>query len=342
MTTMTQRLRYRELGLTLGNLPLGPNNSITDIPEVSVGHVTLISGEGSLVIGNGPVRTGVTAILPHQDNIFERKVTGAAHVINGFGKSVGFPQVNELGVIESPIMLTNTLNTWRVADATIDYLTEANPGTYSFNPVVGECNDSYLNDMVGRHVTREHVFSAIREATSPNIDEGNVGAGTGMTGWGWKGGIGTSSRLITVDAGSYVAGALVLVNTGVPSELRVGTKHIGKTNAPPKTPPAPGSIMMVVGTNCPVDSRQLLRVAKRAVFGLARVGGTAEHGSGDFVIAFSNASVSEPVKEDSMTALFLGAIEAVEEAIVNALLKAETMIGRDGNTRTALPTDLVR
>lgn len=339
---MTQRLRYRELGLTLGNLPPGRDNSITDIPEVSVGHVTLISGDGPLDIGIGPVRTGVTVILPHQGNIFEQKVTGAVHIINGFGKSVGFPQVNELGVIESPIMLTNTLNTWRVADATIDYLTMTNPGTYSFNPVVGECNDSYLNDMVGRHVTKEHVLSAIRQATRPNVDEGNVGAGTGMTGWGWKGGIGTSSRLITVDAESYVVGALVLVNTGVPSELRIGTKHIGKTNTPPKTPSAPGSIMMVVGTNCPIESRQLLRVAKRAVFGLARVGGTAEHGSGDFVIAFSNAAGSKSVKEDSITSVFLGTIEVVEEAIVNALLKAETMTGRDGNTRTALPIDLVR
>ena len=338
---MTQRLRYRELGLTLGNLLPGPNNSITDIPEVSVGHVTLISGEGSLVIGNGPVRTGVTAILPHQGNIFERKVTGAVHVINGFGKSVGFPQINELGVIESPVMLTNTLNTWRVADATVDYLAQANPDIYSFNPVVGECNDSYLNDIVGRHVTKEHVFSAIRNASSPNVNEGNVGAGTGMTGWGWKGGIGTASRLITVSTASYVIASLVLVNTGVPTELRIGGKHIGKANIPPKTPSTSGSIMMVVGTNCPVDSRQLLRVAKRAVFGLARVGGTAEHGSGDFVIAFSNTRTPTPVDEESLTPLFLGAIESVEEAIVNALLKAETMTGRDDNTRTALPTKLV-
>ena len=334
------RPRARDLGITVGFMPHGVNNSITDVPEVSVGHVTLIEGEGSLRIGHGPVRTGVTAILPHQGNIFRNKVTATFHVINGFGKAIGMPQIEELGVIETPIALTSTLSTWRVADGLIDYLARDNPGVLSFNPVVGECNDGYLNDIVGRHVKPFHVTSAIEEAASPNIYEGNVGAGTGMTGFGWKGGIGTSSRVCDLPSGAYVIGVMALTNTGDPRELRMGGVQIGNYLMPPGLQSdIPGSIMIIVGTNAPVTARQLGRIGRRAALGLARAGGIANHNSGDFVISFSN-SHDRPIIDDShLTPVFRGCIEATEEAILNSILKASTLEGRDGNTRHAIPVD---
>jgi D-aminopeptidase len=321
-------------------MPLGVHNSITDVPEVSVGHVTLIEGEGSLRIGDGPVRTGVTAILPHQGNIFRKKVTATVHVINGFGKALGLAQIEELGVIETPIALTSTLSTWRVADGLIDYLARENPGVLSFNPVVGECNDGYLNDIVGRHVRPFHVTSAIEEASSPSIDEGNVGAGTGMTGFGWKGGIGTSSRVCDVPSGRYVIGVLALTNTGDPRELRMGGVEIGNHLMPPgMQSDIPGSIMIVVGTNAPVTARQLGRIGRRAALGLARAGGIASHNSGDFVISFTN-SHDRPTMDDShLTPLFRGCIEATEEAILNSILRASTLEGRDGNIRHSIPVE---
>lgn len=336
-----KRPRSTELGVEIGILPHGPHNSITDVPEVSVGHETLIYGEGPLKIGDGPVRTGVTAILPHRGNIFERKVIASVHVLNGFGKSVGFLQVNELGVIESPIVLTNTLNTWRVADAVIDYLAANNPYVNSFNPVVGECNDGFLNDIIGRHVNSDHVQQAISEATSPSIMEGNVGAGTGMTGFGWKGGIGTSSRLCDVDGQEYTVGAMTLTNTGDPRELRIDGIRIGRHLMPPADefdPIGPGgSIMMVVATNAPVSSRQIGRIGRRASLGLARAGGIADHSSGDFIIMFTNSLDSSQLDDASLTPLMRGAVEATEEAVINSVLQAKTMTGRDGNTRRAIP-----
>ncbi len=339
------RPRATELALEIGILPPGEHNSITDVPEVSVGHVTLIEGDGPLRIGEGPIRTGVTAILPHRENTFTRKVTGAVHVVNGFGKALGFLQVAELGVIESPIVLTSTLSIWRAADALIDHLTERNPNVYSFNPVVGECNDSFLNDIIGRHIRSEHVRRAIDGAMSPNVEEGNVGAGTGMTGFGWKGGIGTASRLCDTEAGSYTVGAMTLTNTGDPRELRFDGVRIGRHLMPQgeafdPTHPA-GSIIMVVGTDAPVDARQLGRIARRSALGLARAGGIADHSSGDFIIGFTNAANATMGDED-LTPLFRGAIEATEEAVVNSVLRAETLVGRDGNTREGIPIDEVR
>ena len=337
------RPRATDLGIKIGLLPRGPHNSITDVPGVSVGHVTLIDGEGPLTIGRGPVRTGVTVILPHQGNVFKRKVTAAVHVVNGFGKAVGFLQVSELGVIESPIALTSTLCTWRVADALIDYLTQRNPGIYSFNPIVGECNDGFLNDIIGRHVRREHVLEAIAGATSPNTEEGNVGAGTGMTGFGWKGGIGTSSRLCDCPEGRYIVGVMTLTNTGDPRELRIDGTTIGRLLLPPKDPYDPsrsdGSIMMVVATNAPVISRQIGRIGRRAALGLARAGGIADHGSGDFIIAFTNSRDAPCIDDTHLTTLFRGVVEATEEAIVNSVLRAEDLEGRDGNTRHAIPIE---
>ena len=339
----SQRPRAQDLNIGIGLLPRGPFNTITDVPGVRVGHMTLIEGEGPLEIGSGPVRTGVTVVMPHEGNLYQQKVTAAVHVINGFGKSVGFLQVSELGVIESPIGLTNTLNTWRVADAIVDYLSQQNPGVYSFNPVVGECNDSFLNDIIGRHVSTVHVHQAIKNATSPNTEEGNVGAGTGMTGFGWKGGIGTASRLCECREGTYTVGVLTLTNTGDPRNLRMDGKQIGHHLLPPVEPAvSSGSIMILVATDAPADSRQVGRIVRRAAFGLARVGAIASHGSGDFVIGFSTSTSAPGLGDANLTPLFQGTVEATEEAIVNSLLRAETLSGRDNNTRFGIPIDRLR
>ena len=341
-----ERPRAADLGLEIGIMPRGANNGLTDVPDVTVGHVTLIDGEGPLDIGRGPVRTGVTVIKPHQGNLYERKVVGAVHVLNGFGKAIGFLQVSELGVIESPIMLTSTLSIWRATDSLIDYLAEQNPGVYSFNPVVGECNDGFLNDIVGRHVRPEHVRAAIDGARSPNTDEGVVGAGTGMTGFAWKGGIGTASRMCEIGGETYTLGVLTLTNTGDPRELRMEGVRIGRELLPPPDSFDPtragGSIMMVVGTDAPVDSRQLGRIGRRAAMGLARAGGIADHSSGDFIIAFSNTDGGGSLDDSELTPLFRAAIESTEEAVINSVLRAHSVVGRDGNTRQGIPIEDVR
>lgn len=338
------RPRARDLGICIGELPPGPLNAIVDVPEVAVGHVSVVAEEG-------PARTGVTAILPHPGNPFTEKVCAAVEVINGFGKSVGLPQVAELGNIETPILLTNTLSVWAVADAVVDWVAERNPGVRSFNPVVGECNDGALNDILGRHVKACHVHQALAEASCKDTREGNVGAGVGMTGFGWKAGIGTASRLLPGPLEGYRLGALVLTNTGSAKDLRVDGGPVGRHLRPPKQAPPPGgSIIMVLATDAPLESRQLQRIAKRAGFGLARVGGIADHGSGDFVIAFSTGNRitargeqgiggCRPVAEADLSGLFRAAIEATEEAILNSLLRAETLVGREGTRRVAIPVE---
>lgn len=337
------RPRAGDLDLEIGLLQRGAHNTITDVEGVAVGHVTLIEGEGPLKIGKGPIRTGVTVILPHQGNLYRHKVTAATHVLNGFGKSIGFLQIDELGVIESPIALTNTLSSWRVADALVSHLVSQNPEIHSFNPVVGECNDSYLNDVVGRHVTHHNVTRAIEIATSPNIEEGNVGAGTGMTGFGWKGGIGTSSRICELPSDDYTVGVMTLTNTGDPRELRIDGMQVGRYLLPPGiADDTGGSIMMVVATNAPITARQLGRVGRRAALGLGRVGGIASHGSGDFIIAFSTASERPEIDDAHLTPLFRGVVEATEEAIINSILRAETLTGRDENTRHGIPINELR
>ncbi len=344
------RPRAREIGIQIGNLPTGELNGIIDVPGVKVGHVTRIAGEGSLSPGNGPIRTGVTAILPHDSNIFREKVTATAHIINAFGKSIGLPQLLELGNIETPILLTGTLNVWTAADALVDYVSAQNPGVYSFNPIVGECNDSFLNDILGRHVQREHVFEALETATHTNVEEGVVGAGVGMSGFGWKAGIGTASRVVHVEGTAYTVGVLVLTNTGAVSDLRIDGFPVGQHLTPEESSEErPGSIMIIVATDAPLSHRQLTRVARRATFGLARTGAVASHGSGDFVIAFSTTnrigtsppegggSLSTFHDESALTFLFRAVIEATEESIINSLLKAHTVVGRDGNVRYGIP-----
>jgi len=348
------RPRARDIGIGIGALTPGAANAITDVPGVKVGHVSLVEGEGPLVPGEGPIRTGVTAILPHDGNLFTNKVCAAVHVINAFGKSVGLPQVAELGNIETPILLTNTLNVWSVADALVDFVSERNPGVGSFNPIVGECNDGYLNDVLGRHVRPSHVREALEGASGGTVAEGNVGAGVGMSGFGWKAGIGTSSRRVAGDLAGGTVGILVLTNTGAPSQLRIDGAPVGRILTPEShAASGDGSIMIVLATDAPLTARQLGRVARRCAFGLARTGATASHGSGDFVIAFTTtcritapgqaaAEVDSAVPEPQLSHLFEAAVDATEEAIVNSLLQADTLVGRDGNIRSGIPIETLR
>ena len=355
------RPRVRDLRLSVGRLPTGVQNSITDVTGVKVGHTTLIRGHGPLRPGQGPVRTGVTVILPHDDNLFRHKVRAAVHTINGFGKVCGFEQVRELGVVETPIALTNTLNVGLVTDALVQYMVRQNPdigiSTSSVNVVVGETNDGHLNDLQGRHVRAEHVWAAIEGASPGTVSEGAVGAGTGTSCFGWKGGIGTASRNLPDETGGYTLGALVQSNFGDPQDLMICGVPVGQHIQPPEPQPenqCDGSIMMVLATDAPLTSRQLRRLCVRAAAGLARTGGTYGHSSGDFVIAFSTAhtiehepaslTTTQTMLADEkivMGALFPAVVESVEEAVLNSLFRAETLTGRDGNTRYALPVEEV-
>jgi D-aminopeptidase len=356
------RPRARDLGWTVGVLPVGPENAITDVRGVLVGHATLCEGDGPLRPGVGPIRTGVTIIRPHGGNLFREKVRAAVHTINGFGKVMGFEQVRELGLLESPIALTNTLNVGRVGDALVEHAIRESPeigiSTGTVTVVVGETNDGYLNDIQGRHVQAEQVFAAIENAASGSVPEGAVGAGTGTTCFGWKGGIGTASRRVPPEAGGYTVGALVQSNFGRAPDLTICGVPVGRHVLPPGTtsPPGPerGSIMIVLATDAPLDARQLRRIAARAAAGLARVGSHLGHGSGDFVIAFSAAhriphaapelTRTETVLLDegrAMQWLFPGVVESVEEAVLNSLCQADTMMGRDGHVRHALPIEQV-
>jgi D-aminopeptidase len=278
------------------------------------------------------------------------------HTINGFGKACGFEQVRELGEIETPVALTNTLNVWRVADALVDHALRTNPAigitTGTVNPVVGECNDGYLNDIQGRHVTAAHVQQALDAATSGPVVEGAVGAGAGTSCYGWKGGIGTASRVTSAASGGFTLGALVQTNFGRPEDLRFGGAPVGQRLRPSQLPaPERGSVMVVLATDAPLDARQLHRLCVRAGAGLARTGATIGHGSGDFVVAFSTTrrirhepgapGIAEtPLVTDEahmMEQLFPAVVEAVEEAVLNSLCAAETVVGRDGHVRYALP-----
>jgi D-aminopeptidase len=319
------RPRARELGIITGALPAGPRNAITDVPGVKVGHATLHRGES--------VRTGVTAVLPHGGNLFREKVPGAVFIGNAFGKLAGSTQVNELGEIETPILLTSTLNVFRVADCLIDYMLtlDGNHDVRSINPLVGETNDGMLNDIQGRHSGHDEVFSAIQSATSGDVAEGSVGAGTGTIAFGWKGGIGTSSRR----AGEYTVGVLVQSNFG--GRLTICGVPIDR---PRGAPPAAvdGSIMMIVATDAPVDSRNLRRMGARTMMGLGRSGSAGSNGSGDYAIAFTTSRGRALLSNDAVSALFPAVIEATEEAIYNSLFRAETTTG-NGRTVEALPIE---
>ena len=298
------------------------------------------------------MRTGVTAILPHSGNLFQDKVPAAVYVFNAFGKLVGSTQIEELGVIETPILLTNTLAVWAAADA-LKYHTlqhSGNESVRSVNPVVGETNDGRLNDIRGEHLKREDFLAALGDARGGPVEEGAVGAGTGTIAFGFKGGIGTSSRRLASDHGSYTLGVLVQSNfggvltiDGVPVGKEMGRHRFAGAVEGDESDLAEGSIMMVVATDAPADARQLKRLARRAALGLARTGSSGGHGSGDFVISFStNRDSPRSMSDDELSPLFQAAIEAIEEAIYNSLFRAVSMEGKDGRRVEALPIDVVR
>ncbi len=365
-----KRPRARDVGVRPGILPTGANNAITDVAGVTVGHTTIMRGDN--------IRTGVTAIVPHSGNLFQAKVPGAVFVGNGFGKLAGSTQVNELGEIETPIVLTSTLAVPKTGDFLLDYMLSlpGNENVQSINALVAETNDGFLNDIRGRHITHDDVFAALKNAKSGSVEEGSVGAGTGTVAFGWKGGIGTSSRKLSEALGGYTVGVLVQTNfggvlsiDGAPVGVELGkfylkeavqkparqeglNAHLSPEKNPVATVPgsdlADGSIIIVIATDAPLDWRQLDRLAKRSMAGLARTGSSMTNGSGDYAIAFStqnridarqsvrNVSV---LGNDDMSPLFEAVIEATEEAIYNSLFRATTVTGKDKRTVEALPLE---
>ncbi|WP_041632843.1 P1 family peptidase [Maribacter sp. HTCC2170] len=346
---LSQEKRARDYGIEIGVLKTGKHNAITDVAGVKVGHTTLNIGDS--------IRTGVTAILPHSENIFQEKVPAAIYIGNGFGKLAGYTQVKELGNIETPIILTNTLSVPTASDGLITYTLglKGNEKVRSVNSVVGETNDGYLNDIRGRHVTERHVISAIKNAKTGSVEEGNVGAGTGTVCFGYKGGIGTSSRVIPKKFGGYTVGVLVQSNFG--GVLEIDGIPVAKLldNYPRSFKyDVDGSCMMVIMTDAPLGSRNLERLAKRAMMGLARTGGIASNGSGDYVIAvstaeenivpYANNSILQhhySLRNESMSPLFLATIEATEEAIINSLFAAESINGYREHRINALPKSTI-
>ncbi len=393
------RPRLRDLGLAPGVFPPGPWNAITDVPGVRVGHTTLVRGEGKLVPGRGPVRTGVTAILPHAGNPFYEKLRAAVYVINGSGECTGAHQIEEWGLLESPVVLTNTLSVGTAYDAAVEYVLglapDAGNTTWVPIPVVSECSDAYLNDIRGRHVTREDVLAALGGAASGPVPEGSVGAGTGMTAYGFKGGIGTASRRVPVEVkgaeGEYRLGVLVLANLGRRTEFTVSGVPVGPAieGVPRPQWPSPewvgeaerreqeqepagsraggaatasrmggrsvdaapdGSAVTVLATDAPLLAHQLRRLCKRVGFGYARTGTVAHHTSGEMVIGFSTANPvphgprgrlreERALPDEVIGSFFQAVVEATEEAVLNAVFRADTMVGRDDLVAYGLPID---
>ncbi|MDF0645685.1 MAG: P1 family peptidase [Nitrospira sp.] len=365
------RHRAREIGIAIGSYEPGPLNAITDVSGVKVGHRTLITGSGPLKPGFGPVRTGVTVIIPRED-IWHRKVPAGFFVLNGTGETTGLAWIAESGFLEYPIALTNTLNVPRVADGVMSWMIRHYPEIGitddTLTPVVAECDDGRLNDIQGRHVSEADVALALDGASTGSVMEGTVGAGTGMISYGFKGGIGTSSRRLTAEEGGYTVGVLVNANHGRRQELIVDGVPVGRfydvaqpTSEAPRIPVAEaatpgageGSIITVIATDAPLDSRQLTRLAKRAALGLARTGATARHGSGDFMLAFSSAGVIPHYPKERtyqlthladthLNPLITATIEATEEAVLNALTTATTVVGRDDRRSDAISLTRLR
>jgi D-aminopeptidase len=356
-STFGNRPRARDVGIQIGIFPTGEHNTITDVRGVRVGHSTIIQGKGALVPGEGPIRTGVTAILPHEGDLFLEKITGAVVRINGFGEVTNTQQIDEMGVLEGPLLITNTMNVARVADAVIDWCfdhsAEMGVTTWGVSPIVAETSDSYLNDIRGRHVHKEHVYEAIDTARAGSTIEGAVGGGTGMICYEFKGGIGTSSRVLPAELGGYTVGVLVQTNFGSRRKLRIDGVPVGMELLDYDERVAresQGSVIVVLATDAPMTSRQLKRMGMRATFGLARTGTHGGNTSGDFCIAFSTTrnrphhsethtlELSQVVESGALiNTLFDAVVEATEEAVLNSLFKAETMIGRDNRIIYALP-----
>ena len=356
------RCRARDLGVPLGRFKTGRWNAITDVAGVKVGHSTIIEGHGPLVVGQGPIRTGVTAILPNPSNVFEERVVGGGFILNGAGEVSGMTQLMEWGLIETPIFLTNTLSVGAVTDAAVKWMVEKFPGIGGVHdviiPLVGECDDSWLNDIAGRHVKGQHVYEAISSASDGPVAEGNVGGGTGMITCDFKAGIGTSSRRLPESLGGYTVGVLVMSNFGVMRQLRMGGLPVGEMleeryGGLPKRDRSYGSIIAVVATDAPLMTHQLNRLAKRSALGIGRVGSSARHGSGEIVLAFSTANKvpretrkmvyrMKILLDQRLDPLYDAVIEATEEAILNALCQATDLDGVNGNVSKALPLAEVR
>ena len=356
------RLRARDLGIVIGTYASGPLNAITDVAGVKVGHTTLISGDGPLKPGVGPVRTGVTVVIP-RDDVWHKKVPAGAFILNGTGEMTGLSWVSEAGFLEYPVALTNTLNVPRVANGVMTWMISQYPGIGitddTLTPVVAECDDGRLNDIQGRHVSESDVVAALDSAMNGPVKEGTVGAGTGMVSYGFKGGIGSASRKLPHREGGYTVGVLVNANHGRKPELIVAGAPVGRVYDPSPAARAmqpgesEGSIIIVVATDAPLDARQLNRLAKRAALGLARTGSTARHGSGDFILAFSTANViphypEQPtyplthLADTHLNPVITATVEATEEAILNALTMATTVVGRDGHRVEAISLKRLR
>lgn len=376
-STEERRVRARELGIVIGRYQPGPLNAITDVAGVKVGHATVIKGEGALKPGEGPVRTGVTVVIP-RDDVWHKKVPAGSFVLNGTGEMTGLAWVAESGFLEYPVALTNTLNVPRVANGVMSWMIRQYPEIGitddTLTPVVAECDDGRLNDIQGRHVTERDVITALDNAAGGPVPEGTVGAGTGMVSYGFKGGIGTASRRLPEQEGGYTVGVLVNANHGRRPELLVAGVPVGQLydsqgtganslssstdestlftqDAGPGN--SEGSIIVTIATDAPLDGRQLTRLAKRAALGLARTGSTARHGSGDFMLAFSTANtIPHYPKERTFTMthladthlnpLIAATVEATEEAILNALTMATTVVGRDGHRVDAISLTRLR
>jgi D-aminopeptidase len=350
------RHRLRQLGVRIGNHPTGRYNAITDVPGVRVGQVTIIRGHGDLRVGEGPVRTGVTAILPIR-NIFDQRVIGSGFILNGAGEVSGLTQLVEWGLMETPIILTNTLSVGTCSDAVVKYMVERHPGIGIEHdviiPIVGECDDSWLNDIGGGHITDDHVYEALEKASDGPVAEGNVGGGTGMVTCDFKGGIGTSSRRLPPHQGGYTIGVLVMSNFGKMGDLRLDGMPIGEIIASRfegrrLRDSTAGSIIVVVATNAPFSAHQVARLCKRSALGIGRVGSFAEHGSGEIIVGFSTANTiprqtnkmlyrMKLLLDSAIDPLYRAVEEATEEAILNSIFMADTLDGHSGNVAYALP-----
>ena len=348
------RPRAREVGIWFGETPTGPRNMITDVAGVRVGHCTVIKGSGKLKVGKGPVRTGVTAILPHPKDLYREPVKAAYFDFNGCGGLQGALQIREFGLIDTPIVLTNTMGMGPACDGVIKHILKSNPQAGitedTIIPVVSECDDSFLNDSRGLHVKEENVYTALTDARE-QVLEGSVGAGTGMTCHDFKGGIGTSSRVVATGGEKYTIGSIVMTNHGDKNELRIDGVPVGAfIELPENRRVEQGSIVIVVGTDAPLDSRQLGRIARRAFLGLAVTGSHSGNGSGDIALAFSTANIHRRGKDENLQTnqllqdrllnpVFRATVDSVAESIINSLFRAQTIVGRDGNTSRALPID---
>ncbi len=355
------RCRLRDLGVSIGATPTGPLNAITDVPGVRVGHTTLIEGSGRRKPGNGPVRTGVTVIIPN-DDIYSRKLISGGFILSGAGEVSGFTQVNEWGLIETPIALTNTMSVGRVSDSVVKWMAQRYPEIREQQdviiPVVGECDDSFLNDAVGLHIKPQNVFSALDGATSGPVEEGAVGAGTGMICCDFKAGIGTSSRVLEFGGKKYTLGVLVVANFGIMEDLRMDGYPIGRLLAAAQGTYSRrvnnyGSIITVVGTDLPLNAQQMNRVCRRAALGIGRVGSYGAHGSGEIIIGFSTSNevphrpkeIVDSVRmmrDSALDPVYKSVIETTEESILNSLTSAVDMEGAGNNRVPAIKLPLLK